>query len=50
MLRRPEIEKCAAVPLPDYLRAYLQEVLEDVRTLNERIELGEKLVLRKIDD
>lgn len=47
--KRPEIEKCAAVPLPDYMRSYLQEVLEDVRTLNERIDRGEQDVLDKID-
>lgn len=48
-LKRPEIEKCASVEIPDYMRAYLQEVYEDVRSLNQRVEDGEKELLRKID-
>lgn len=46
--KRPEIEKCASVELPDYLRAYLQEVLNDVQMLNQRIKTGQIEILDKI--
>jgi len=39
--KRIEIEKSASVQLPDYLLGYLQEVLGDVRLLNQRILDGE---------
>ena len=48
-LKRPEIEKCAAVELPDYLRDYLNEVLCDVKMLNERITAGEAELLAKVE-
>lgn len=48
--KRPEIEKCASVDLPEYLGNYLQEVLSDVRLLNLRIETGETKVLEKISE
>lgn len=47
--KRAEIEKSAAVPLPDYLKTYLQEVLADVRLLNERIAETEATLLKMID-
>ena len=47
--KRPEIEKSAAVLLPDYIQAYLQEVLGDVRLLNQRIAVSEAELLQKID-
>lgn len=47
--KRAEIEKSAAVELPDYILGYLQEVLNDVRQLNQRIDAGEADLLRKID-
>lgn len=47
--KRPEIEACAAVPLPDYLRAYLGEVLADLEQLNERIARGERALLAQIE-
>lgn len=47
--KRPEIEKSAAVILPDYIKVYLQEILEDVRLLNQRITAGEAQLLKKID-
>jgi transposase len=46
--RRSEIEKCAAVELPDYLGGYLQEVLSDVQLLNQRITSGETTLLGMI--
>jgi transposase len=46
-LKRLEIERCASVELPEYLLPYLQEVLEDVRLLNQRIESGEALILTR---
>jgi transposase len=46
--KRAEIEKSASVELPDYLRGYLQEVLADVRLLNQRIEDGEVLLFAAI--
>lgn len=46
--RRTEIEKCAQVELPDYLRVYLQEVLGDVRTYNQRIRQGEVALFAQI--
>jgi transposase len=47
-LKRPEIEKCAAVELPDYLRSFLKEVLEDVHHLNSRIVDAERELLSMI--
>ncbi len=47
-LKRPEIEKCASVPLPEYINPYLQEVLDDVNTLNNRIIQAEHELLDKI--
>lgn len=46
--KRAEIEKCASVALPAYLHAYLQEVLQDVRELNQRISHAEAQLLEKI--
>lgn len=46
--KRIEIEKCCSVELPDYLRTYLQEVLGDVRLINQRIAAGEVELLSKI--
>jgi transposase len=46
--KRPEIEKCAAVPLPDYMFPYLAEVIEDVNMLNNRIIQAEHEILDKI--
>jgi hypothetical protein len=43
-IRRPEIEKCAAVTLPDFTHAYLT----DVRNYNQRIELCETELISKI--
>ena len=48
-LRRPEIEKCAAVTLPDFTHAYLNDVISDVHALNLRIECCEFELLSKID-
>jgi hypothetical protein len=48
--KRPEIEKSASVELPDYLRGYLQEVLNDVRLLNQRVKEGETDLLAKISE
>lgn len=47
--KRAEIEKSAAVDLPDYVKAYLQEVLSDVRQLNQRIVSGQAELLKKIE-
>jgi transposase len=47
-IKRMEIEKSAAVKLPTYILDYLQEVLADVRSLNERITKGEAELLAKI--
>lgn len=47
-LRRPEIEKCAAVTLPDFTHAYLNDVIQDVHALNLRIEDCETELLAKI--
>lgn len=44
--KQPEIENCAAVPLPDYTLPYLEEVL-DVNMLNDRIKQDEFAVLDK---
>jgi len=46
--KRAEIEKSAGVELPDYVRRYLREVLDDVHTLNQRIEAGEADLLGMI--
>lgn len=46
--RRSEIEKCAAVELPDYLLGYLREVLSDVQALNQRIAGGEIRLMEMI--
>ncbi len=46
--KRAEIEKSAAVQIPDYLRKYLQEVLVDIVLLNQRILAGDADVLAKI--
>ena len=46
--KRPEIEKCASVDLPDYLRRFLEETLADVRLLNQRIETAEIDLLHMI--
>lgn len=48
-VKRAEIEKSAAVKLPDYVKAYLQEVLSDVRQLNQRIISGQAELLTKIE-
>jgi transposase len=48
-VKRPEIEKCASVVLPAYIRTYLQEVLNDVRLLNQRIQVGEAALLAKAE-
>jgi transposase len=47
--RRPEIEKCAAVTLPDFTHAYLADIISDVNNLNLRIEACETELLAKID-
>ncbi len=47
--KQPEIEKCAAVELPDYLDSYLAEVLNDVHLLNQRSADGEMTLLDMID-
>lgn len=47
--KRAEIEKSAAIPLPDYVKDYLQEVLLDVRQLNQRIISGQAELLKQID-
>jgi len=46
--KRPEIVKCAEVPLPDYILPYLEEVLGDVTMLNDRIKQAEFEILDKI--
>jgi len=46
--KQPEIEKCAAVELPDYLDSYLAEVLNDVHLLNQRSADGEMALLGMI--
>jgi hypothetical protein len=38
--KRAEIDKSAYVELPGYLQVFLQEVLIDVRVLNQRFEAG----------
>jgi transposase len=48
--KRAEIEKCASVQLPDYLKVYLQEVLDDVEHLNKNIKTGEAAILVKVSD
>ena len=45
--KRPEIEKCAAVELPGYMRVYLKVVLTDINSLNRRIQEGEAAILGK---
>jgi hypothetical protein len=47
--KRPEIEKCAAIQLPDYILPYLEEVLDDVNTYNQRIVQAEQDLLDKIE-
>jgi len=47
--KRAEIEKSAEVKLPDYVLAYLQEVLSDVRQLNQRIVAGQAGLLTQIE-
>ena len=47
--KRAEIEKCASVEIPNYLQVYLQEVLVDVRSLNQRIIAMETSLLAKIE-
>jgi transposase len=47
--KRADIEKSAAVVLPDYVKTYLQEVLLDVRHFNQRIALAEIELLKMID-
>ena len=46
--KRAELEKCVGVSLPNYLRDYLQEVMQDVRMYNQRIQQGEAELLAKI--
>jgi transposase len=46
--KQPEIEKCAAVELPDYLDSYLAEVLNDVHLINQRSADGEMALLNMI--
>jgi len=48
-LRRPEIEKCAAFTLPDFTHTYLNDVINEVRNLNQRIEAYEVELLSKVD-
>jgi transposase len=45
--KRVEIQRCASVELPDYLRTYLQEVLDDVRRLNQHIHEGETAIIQR---
>jgi hypothetical protein len=45
---RTEIEKSAQVILPDYVRSYLKETLDDTRLYNQRIQQGEAELLTKI--
>ena len=47
--KRAEIEKSAEAKLPDYVLAYLQEVLSDVRQLNQRIVAGQAELLKMIE-
>lgn len=47
--KRLEIEKCASVEIPHYLRIYLQEILFDVQSLNQRIIAMETSLLAKIE-
>jgi transposase len=47
--RRPEIEKCAAVTLPDFTHAYLNDVISDVSNLNQRIVSCELELLAKVE-
>jgi transposase len=47
--KRAEIEKSAAVNLPDYVKTYLQDVLSDVRQLNQRIVSGQAELLKKVE-
>lgn len=47
--KHAEIEKCASVEIPNYLQVYLQEVLVDVRSLNQRIIAMETSLLAKIE-
>lgn len=47
--KRPEIEKCAAVELPPFLRDYLCDVLADIRRLNASIDEHEKELLGQIE-
>ena len=47
--KRSEIEMSASVDLPDYLCVYLQEVLQDVRQLNQRIQASQAVLLSKIE-
>lgn len=48
-VKRPEIEKSAAVELPEYVRPYLQDVLADVRLLNQKVNTGEIELFSKIE-
>jgi len=48
--KRAEIEKSAAVSLPDYIKGYLTELLSEVRSFNLRIKSGEAAILDKIRD
>jgi transposase len=47
-IKRPLIEQCAAVDLPEYLYPYLREVLNDVLNLNQKIREGEADLLDMI--
>jgi len=47
--KRAEIEKCAQVELPEYVRPYLKETLDDIQLYNQRIRQGEAELLAKID-
>jgi transposase len=47
--KRIEIEKSASVKLPAYIYSYLEEVLTDVRELNQRIQTSETELLAKIE-
>jgi transposase len=46
--KRAEIEKSAQVDLPDYVRMYLKETLDDIQLYNQRIQQGETELLTKI--
>lgn len=46
--KRPEIEKCASVELPEHVYPYLQEVLADIHRLNQKISDGETQLLQLI--